>query len=244
VSLGGVESLIEHRRSTEGPSSPVPDDLLRLSIGLETPDDLIADLTAALDEVGKGAAARASAPEPALTSQPDADPTAAVAAAIERSVTPSVIARGGSVRVVAVEGGIVTLEASGSPGAILPATLHIEALLRAAVPEVTHVRIVWPGMAPAATAAGDLTERVRQILDADVNPAVAAHGGRVHLVAVAEGRVHIRLEGGCQGCSLAEVTIRQGIERLLRTRLSDIVGVVDTTDHSAGTNPFFAPGKR
>jgi len=106
------------------------------------------------------------------------------------------------------------------------------------------VRIVWPGMAPAATARGDLAERVRQILDAEVNPAVAAHGGRVDLVDVAEGRVHIRLEGGCQGCSLAEVTIRQGIERLLRTRLSDIVGVVDTTDHSAGTNPFFAPGKR
>ena len=244
VSLGGVESLIEHRRSTEGPSSPVPDDLLRLSIGLETPDDLIADLAAALDGAGKGAAARAPAPEPAPTSQPDADPTAAVAAAIERSVTPSIIARGGSVRVVAVEGGVVTLEASGSPGAILPVTSHIEALLRAAVPEVTHVRVVWPGMTPAATDPGDLTERVRRILDAEVNPAVAAHGGRVDLVDVAEGRVHIRLEGGCQGCSLAEVTIRQGVERLLRTRLPDIVGVVDTTDHSAGTNPFFAPGKR
>ena len=52
---------------------------------------------------------------------------------------------------------------------------------------------------------GDLAERVHQILDVEVNPAVAAHGGRVDLVDVAEGRVHIRLEGGCQGCSLAEV---------------------------------------
>ena len=54
TSLGGVESLIEHRRSSEGPSSPVPDDLLRLSIGLEAPGDLITDLGAALDAAGEG----------------------------------------------------------------------------------------------------------------------------------------------------------------------------------------------
>jgi len=88
------------------------------------------------------------------------------------------------------------------------------------------------------------TERVRQILEEEVNPAVKAHGGRVVLVDVASDRVEIRLEGGCQGCALAEVTIRQGIERLLRSRLPNIVSVVDITDHRAGTNPFYAPGKR
>jgi cystathionine gamma-synthase len=56
TSLGGVESLIEHRRSSEGPSSPVPDDLLRLSVGIESPGDLIADLEAALDVAGRGPA--------------------------------------------------------------------------------------------------------------------------------------------------------------------------------------------
>jgi cystathionine gamma-synthase len=63
TSLGGVESLIEHRRSSEGPSSPVPDDLLRLSVGIEDPDDLIADLTAALEAAGgtgRAASARAA----------------------------------------------------------------------------------------------------------------------------------------------------------------------------------------
>jgi cystathionine gamma-synthase len=55
TSLGGVESLIEHRRSVEGPSSPVPDDLLRLSIGIETPGDLVADLEAALKTAGREA---------------------------------------------------------------------------------------------------------------------------------------------------------------------------------------------
>jgi cystathionine gamma-synthase len=58
TSLGGVESLIEHRRSREGPSSPVPDDLLRLSAGLETPRDLIADLEAALNAAGRGTAGK------------------------------------------------------------------------------------------------------------------------------------------------------------------------------------------
>lgn len=99
-----------------------------------------------------------------------------VRSAIERSVAPSIIARGGSVRLVTVEAGMVTLEASGSPGAVLPATPHIEALLRAAVPQVTGLRGVWPGMGPPTERGGDLTDRVRQVVDAEVKPAVAAHG--------------------------------------------------------------------
>jgi cystathionine gamma-synthase len=63
TSLGGVESLIEHRRSSEGPSSPVPDDLLRLSAGIEAPADLIADLEAALDVAASGPAPEAASRE-------------------------------------------------------------------------------------------------------------------------------------------------------------------------------------
>ena len=62
TSLGGVESLIEHRRSMEGPSSPVPDDMLRLSIGIEAPEDLVTDLDAALDTVRRNRATAASPP--------------------------------------------------------------------------------------------------------------------------------------------------------------------------------------
>jgi cystathionine gamma-synthase len=244
VSLGGVESLIEHRRSTEGPSSPVPDDLLRLSIGLEHADDLIGDLDAALEKVAKAAASRGPVSEPEPTTSTDSGIAAAVGAAIERSVMPSIIARGGALRIIAVEGGVVTLEASGSPGAVVPASAQIETFIRAAVPHVTDVRVVWPGMAAAPIRSGDLTQRIRHILQSEVNPSVAAHGGRVSLVDVTEGRVRIRMEGRCQGCSLAEVTIRQGIERLLRGRLPEIAGVIDITDHPAGTDPFFAPGKR
>lgn len=168
-----------------------------------------------------------------------------VVAALERSVVPSVIARGGAVQVVSLEDGVLTLEMSGSPGAVLPLISRIDALIRAAVPEITRVRVVAPGEAPwVADGGGDLAVRVHGALDAEINPVIAAHGGHVTLVGLEEGTVRIRLEGGCQGCSLAEVTIRQGIEPLLRARVPGIVGVVDTTDHEAGTAPFFTAEKR
>ena len=84
----------------------------------------------------------------------------------------------------------------------------------------------------------------RRILDAEINPAIAAHRGHVAVAGAGDGWIRIRLEGGCQGCSLAEVTIRQGIEPLLRARLPGMTGLVDVTDHQAGTEPFFSAEKR
>jgi cystathionine gamma-synthase len=243
TSLGGVESLIEHRRSTEGASSPIPADLLRLSIGLELPADLIADLERAFDSVRHLPVLTASPVLEAVDKRSDAE--AAVVAAIERSVAAAVIARGGEVRMIGVERGIVTLEATGSPGAIVPILSRIEALIRAAVPDVTEVNVRWPGEAPThAQEASDFAARVRRAVDKEINRAVGAHGGHVTVVDAIEGRVRIRMEGGCQGCSLAEVTLRQGIEPLLRKHVPEVTAVVDLSDHSAAIAPFFAPGKR
>jgi cystathionine gamma-synthase len=243
TSLGGVESLIEHRRSTEGASSPVPADLLRLSIGLELPADLIADLQGALESVRHLPIVTPSPVLEAVDQRSDAE--AAVVAVIERSVAPAIIARGGEVRMIGVERGIVTLEATGSPGAIVPTLSRIEALIRTAVPDMTEVKIRWPGEAPTqAQDVDDFAARVRRAIDKEINRAVGAHGGHVTVVDAIEGRVRIRMEGGCQGCSLAEVTLRQGIEPLLRKHVPEVTAVVDVTDHSAATTPFFAPGKR
>jgi Fe-S cluster biogenesis protein NfuA len=175
------------------------------------------------------------------------DLAAQVTAVLARSVLPSVIARGGAIRVTAAGDGVVTLEVSGSPGAALPLASRIEAAVRAAVPQVTAIRVVTPGAGPSEAPAGtaaDLAEAARQVLDAEVNPAIAAHRGHVTVTGADQGWIRIRLDGGCQGCSLAEVTIRQGIEPLLRARLPAMTGLTDVTDHEAGTGPFFSPEKR
>jgi Fe-S cluster biogenesis protein NfuA len=244
TSLGGVESLIEHRRATEGPSSPVPDDLLRLSIGIEAAGDLVADLEAALGAAGWAAAAAPPAPAAGREAAPVMSLTARVTAALERSVLPSVIARGAAVRAVAVTDRVAVLEITGSLGAVLPLLSRIEAQVCAAVPEITSVRISAPGAGSRPDSAGDLAEHVRSVLDAEINPVIAAHRGHVVLEGADHGWVRIRLEGGCQGCSLAEVTVRQGIEPLLRTRIPGLTGLVDVTDHEAGTEPFFSAEKR
>jgi Fe-S cluster biogenesis protein NfuA len=171
------------------------------------------------------------------------DLAAEVTAALGRSILPSVIARGAAgLRVVAAEDGVVTLAADGSPGAVLPVLGRIEAQLRAAVPGVTAVRLA--AAAPAPPEAGDLAEAARAVLDTEINPAIAAHRGRVTVAGVVGGWIRVRLEGGCQGCSLAEVTLRQGIEPVLRGRLPAMTGLVDVTEHEAGTEPFFSPAKR
>jgi Fe-S cluster biogenesis protein NfuA len=168
-----------------------------------------------------------------------------VAAALQTSVLPSVIARGGEIRVLRVEGDTVVLEATGSPGAALPLLGRIEALVRQAVPEIATVRMIGPAGASAADSGGDaIADRVRTVLERDINPLIAAHRGHVSVVGVAEGRVRLRLDGGCQGCSLAEVTLRQGIEPMLRARVAGVVGVIDVTDHEAGRDPFYPTAKR
>ena len=186
------------------------------------------------------------------------DLAAEVTAALGRSILPSVIARGAAgLRVVAAEDGVVTLAADGSPGAVLPILGRIEAQIRAAVPGVTAVKLTSPDPVPSDPAppdpvpsgpvpsgADDLGSAAQRVLDAEINPAIAAHRGRVTVDGVTGGWIRVRLEGGCQGCSLAEVTIRQGIEPLLRVRLPQMTGLVDVTDHEAGTDPFFPPEKR
>ncbi len=91
---------------------------------------------------------------------------------------------------------------------------------------------------------GTIEERIAQVLDRVVNPAIAMHGGHADLVAVEEGTVFVQLSGGCQGCGLASVTLSQGIESSLREAVPEIERVVDVTDHAAGDNPYYQPAKK
>ncbi len=89
---------------------------------------------------------------------------------------------------------------------------------------------------------GPLAERVRTVIDSEINPAVASHGGEIGLVEVRDDVAYIRMSGGCQGCGMARVTLKQGVERMLRESVPEIQGIVDVTDHSAGTNPYYDSG--
>lgn len=85
-----------------------------------------------------------------------------------------------------------------------------------------------------------LHERVRYLLDSEINPQIAAHGGRVSLEDINEaGVVTLRFGGGCHGCGMADVTLKQGIEKTLRSRLPEITEVRDATDHASGHNPYY-----
>lgn len=90
---------------------------------------------------------------------------------------------------------------------------------------------------------GDLKWVIRDLLDREINPAVAQHGGFVELIDVRKNNVYLRLGGGCQGCGAADVTLKQGIEKAIRGLAPAVGEILDTTDHAAGRNPYYAPAK-
>ena len=99
-----------------------------------------------------------------------------------------------------------------------------------------------PAVAPRAGTpglTGPLADRVQYVLDELVNPRIAAHGGAVELVDVADDTIYVRMSGGCQGCSASAATLRMGVERMVKEEVPEVREVVDLTDHEAGLNPYY-----
>ncbi len=142
---------------------------------------------------------------------------------------------------VVVSGGTITLTKE-SPAPWQAVGKAVGAAIRAAV--AGGAPLVAPAV--AAGSAGDeaIYTRVADLFEAEINPAIARHGGYVELIDVQDGVVMLRLGGGCQGCGMADVTLRQGIEASLRERVPEVAGVVDVTDHAAGTNPYVTASKK
>ena len=92
--------------------------------------------------------------------------------------------------------------------------------------------------------ADQIRRRVQEVLDTRINPAVAAHGGHVGLIDVNENVVYLQLGGGCQGCGMADVTLKQGIEVEIRAAVPEVGEILDTTDHAAGRNPYYTPSAK
>jgi len=89
----------------------------------------------------------------------------------------------------------------------------------------------------------EMKDKVQQLLDESINPAVANHGGYVQLIDVKDNVVYIQMGGGCQGCGMADVTLKAGIERMIKEEIPEVAEVLDTTDHASGNNPYYTPGK-
>jgi Fe/S biogenesis protein NfuA len=97
---------------------------------------------------------------------------------------------------------------------------------------------------PAPDLSGEVPQRVMQVLDQEINPAIAAHGGQAELVAIEGSIAYLRLSGGCQGCGLAAVTLSQGIEVAILDAVPEITEVIDVTDHASGANPYYESAKK
>ncbi|KFN46970.1 NfuA family Fe-S biogenesis protein [Arenimonas metalli] len=93
--------------------------------------------------------------------------------------------------------------------------------------------------------AGDasLVERVQWLIDSEINPQLASHKGRVALDSIdADGVVYLRFGGGCHGCGMVDVTLKQGIEKSMKAKIPEVTAVRDATDHSTGSAPYIARG--
>lgn len=89
-----------------------------------------------------------------------------------------------------------------------------------------------------------LALQIQRIFDEQINPQIAAHGGYVQLLDVQGNRAYIEMGGGCQGCGMANVTLKQGVEVAVREQLPEIEELVDITDHNSGDNPYYKPSKK
>ena len=86
-------------------------------------------------------------------------------------------------------------------------------------------------------------QAIQQLIDERINPAVASHGGHIDLLDVTDDSIYIHMGGGCQGCGMANVTLKHGIEGMIQEHFPEIKNIIDTTDHAAGDNPYYEPSK-
>lgn len=96
----------------------------------------------------------------------------------------------------------------------------------------------------AADLTGDVAQRVMMVLEHQINPSIASHGGFAELIAVEDDAAYVKMGGGCQGCGMAKVTMSEGITSAIVAAVPEITRVVDVTDHASGTNPYYEAAKK
>lgn len=141
------------------------------------------------------------------------------------------------VRLIAVDGAAIDVQKDAGARweeMKAPIAAAIRAVLAGAEPPL--------GAAPVA-AGGEGDARmlgvVEGLLASRINPSIAKHGGHITAEHVTDGTLYLRMSGGCQGCAASQLTLRGGVERILRAELPDLKGIVDVTDHDTGARPFY-----
>jgi len=155
---------------------------------------------------------------------------------VDTRIRPAAKDGGGDVTFRAFKDGVAYLRFEGAAYGLMQ---PIQNMLKHYVPEVEDVRDAIdledrPGLnTPEGKA-------ILELLDSQINPQVASHGGHISLIDVKKDTAFVRLEGGCQGCSASSATLRQGVEVEIKKLVPSIVEVVDITDHSAGATPYYS----
>jgi len=104
-------------------------------------------------------------------------------------------------------------------------------------------KITNPKAARPPVPSGPLAEKVQQVINAQINPQIRSHGGMISLVDVKDDVAYLRFGGGCQGCGMVDVTLKQGVEVMLKKAIPELKGVMDITDHASGNNPYYQAAK-
>lgn len=144
------------------------------------------------------------------------------------------------VQSVLVQDNLVTVTAA-TGGNWMPVAKQVGAAIRAILQ--SGEKPIADDILASVPDAASIKKRVQDILNKDINPAVAAHGGWIELIDVQKNEVFIRMGGGCVGCGMADVTLKQGVERTIREAIPEVGAIMDTTDHASGRNPYYSPAK-
>jgi Fe-S cluster biogenesis protein NfuA len=144
------------------------------------------------------------------------------------------------VQAVLIQDNTVTVTAT-TGGNWMPVAKQVGAAIRGAL--ASGEKPIADDVLSAVPEAEQIKKRVQEILNNEINPAVAAHGGWIELIDVKRNEVFIRMGGGCAGCGMADVTLKQGVEKTIREAIPEVGAIMDTTDHAAGRNPYYSPAK-
>ena len=158
---------------------------------------------------------------------------------MDTRIKPAAEQMGGAVNYKAFNAGVLYVEFTGPTMALVGGMTNV---ISHYVPEVQSVKDYRDAI-PKKGLDTPEGRAIQAVLDERINPAVAGHGGHISLIDVKDDQAFIRLEGGCQGCGMADVTLKQGVEVEIKDAVPSISAVLDVTDHAGGNNPYYSPGK-